>query len=31
MTAGEYRKILSGQLQSLAGLNDDKMELDINV
>ncbi|HOY96562.1 MAG TPA: BREX system P-loop protein BrxC [Catalimonadaceae bacterium] len=30
MTAGEYRKVLSGQLQSLAGLNDsDEIELEI--
>ena len=31
MTAGEYRKVLSGQLQSLAGLNDaDEIELEID-
>jgi len=30
MTAGEYRKVLSGQLQSLTGLSDaDEIELDI--
>jgi len=30
MTAGEYRKVLSGQLQALAGLSDaDEIELEI--
>ena len=31
MTVGEYRKVLSGQLQSLAGMNDaDEIELEID-